>query len=236
MNKVQQFYDEMYKKNKKQFKPGGILGWLFLKLRRFELHRIILAYRLMNPEKRFLDLGMGNGDLMKIAQGTKFQEVYGVDISKKNLKYTQKNLSGKLPNKKWFIKWADIDDKIPYPNNYFDTITALAVLEHIFDPYHVIKEIRRVLKQDGFLIISVPNIAWLPHRLNLLLGRLPRTADEIGWDGGHLHYFTFQATKDFLKESGFKICHQDTSGIFAPIKRIYPSLLGGDIFIVAQKE
>ncbi|MBV5278114.1 MAG: class I SAM-dependent methyltransferase [Campylobacteraceae bacterium] len=48
------------------------------------------------------------------------------------------------------------EDKIPFTDNEFDCVTILDVIEHIYDQDKVLKEISRVLKKDGLLIITVP--------------------------------------------------------------------------------
>jgi hypothetical protein len=79
-------------------------------------------------------------------------------------------------------------------------------------------------------VAEVPSIAYIRHRLNLLFGKLPVTSSpfnwkEIGWDGGHLHYFTKKTFCGLLEESGFKILKVIGSGLFAKFRSFYPSLL-----------
>ena len=122
----------------------------------------------------------------------------------------------------------------------FDTITAIAIIEHVFDPYFILDQIHRVLKQDGILIAEVPNIAYIKHRIRLLFGHLPITSSalnwkEIGWDGGHLHYFTKKTFCGLLEECGFEILKVSGCGFFAKFRNFYPSLLTGDIYVKARK-
>jgi len=231
------FYENTYRKERIQPKPTGILGFLFNKLRHFELHRRDAVFDLLEPGEKFLDLGCGCGSLMVLARRERFSQVYGVDIAKNIIKTARKNFQKEFPKLEGvYFKLADVDKKIPFSDNFFDTVTAVAFLEHIFDPYFVVREIKRVLKPRGIFILEVHNIAWLPYRLSLLFGKLPQTTYETGWDGGHLHYFTFKAVEDLLKENGFLIIEETTSGVFSNIRRIYPSLLGSNIIIKAQKK
>jgi len=61
------------------------------------------------------------------------------------------------------LKTCTLDDEsIPFQDGYFDVVIFTEVLEHIFNqPTEVLKEIRRVMRQQGLLILSVPNIASL---------------------------------------------------------------------------
>ncbi len=56
-------------------------------------------------------------------------------------------------------KFIDADIKnLPFENNSFDTVILTQVLEHIDEPFKALSEIKRVLKKDGILILSVPFI------------------------------------------------------------------------------
>lgn len=234
---TKKFYETMYKSGRIPPSPKGVLGYLFSKLRRFEVHRRDAIFSLLDPGFRFLDLGYGDGSLMILAKKEKFKKVYGLDISENILNTAQKKIKEDFfKTKSIYFKLADINEGIPFKKNFFDAVCAVAFLEHIFNPDFIIKESKRVLKNNGILIIEVPNIAWLPYRLDFLLGRLPTTGNEIGWDGGHLHYFTFETVRQLLEQNGFKIVKESTSGIFMKARLVYPSLLGANIIIKAKKQ
>ncbi|WGI17639.1 class I SAM-dependent methyltransferase [Methanonatronarchaeum sp. AMET-Sl] len=101
---------------------------------------------------------------------------------------------------------------IPFEDNQFDIVIFTEVLEHIFaPPSKVLNEINRILKNNGKLIISVPNIASLHRRVKLLLGRnpLPHPDNQFKKDWvhghGHLHLYTRKELISILKDSDFKI-------------------------------
>jgi ubiquinone/menaquinone biosynthesis C-methylase UbiE len=236
-NLVNNFYERMYAEGREGRKPTGILGSAFMILRRYELFRITAASSLLEKGDNLLDLGCGNGNLISDAKKRKlFKRYYGIDligIVVKRAKKEIRKISGDL--KSVYIKRASLDSKLPFKDKYFSVITCTSVLEHIFDPYFSIQEINRVLKKGGSLILEVPNLVWLPRRISVLSGRLPITGDEIGWDGGHLHYFTFKSLSDLLINNGFIIEYKGSTGIFPKLRNIWPSLLGGDILIKARK-
>lgn len=60
---------------------------------------------------------------------------------------------------------ADLNDGIPVEDNAVDRVIAEHVLEHLENPSFVLREIRRVLRPDGKVLIEVPNVGWLPVRL-----------------------------------------------------------------------
>ena len=89
-----------------------------------------------------------------------------------------------------------------------DCVVCAAVIEHVFDPYLLMDELRRVAKHGAALLLTTPNLAYLKHRLTLLAGGLPKTGTDDpvgrwrqkGWDGGHLHYFTRDTLAALLRE------------------------------------
>jgi len=238
MKAKRRFYEEMYREGRIPPPPSGVIGKLFLKLRRFELSRTQAVFPLLPRGERLLDLGCGEGFLMALAKKEKFKQVYGVDIAQNAIDKARRTFREEFPRAKKgvYFKLVDVDEGIPFPDGFFDAVVAAAFLEHVFDPYFVISEIKRVLKKDGIFILEVPNCAWLPRRMALFLGKLPKTADEMGWDGGHLHYFTFKSLEDLLVKEGFKVLTKTCSGIFSCFRQFYPSLLGANIIIKARKK
>jgi hypothetical protein len=90
-------------------------------------------------------------------------------------------------------------------------------------------------------VINVPNIAYIKHRLGLLVGKIPITStvncwEMREWDGGHIHYFTLERLTWLLQKFGnYKILDIQSSGKLAPIKHLLPSLLCSDLQLFCQK-
>ncbi|MBI1806089.1 MAG: class I SAM-dependent methyltransferase [Ignavibacteria bacterium] len=156
------------------------------------------ALKMIEGGDRFLDIGCGEGTLAMQVQN-RFKEVHGIDISEDAVRLANQN----------GVKATRVNlniEPIPYPDNYFDTVVSLDVIEHVFDPIRFLKEIHRVLRRDGYTIISTPNIRKIQRILELIRGRFPRTSyDPIGFDGGHLHYFTSKDMKVLLEQHAFTV-------------------------------
>lgn len=230
------FYDAMYGRTAPAEGQARrtFLDRLHAMFRRYELHREDAVAALVEPCGRLLDLGCGEGSfLFKIAE--KARELHGADISSVRIAGAVATKRASHPRSDITFRAADIDRALPYDDGYFDAVTCIATFEHLYDPYSVIREIRRILKQDGSVIIEVPNIAWLPRRIAFLFGGLPRTSNEAGWDGGHLHYFTVGRLREFLDEQGFRTERVTGAGVFAGIRSLWVSMLSGDIIIKARK-
>ena len=96
--------------------------------------------------------------------------------------------------------------KIPMKKDTFDYVIAGEIIEHIFDTDKFIKELKRVLKKKGELIITTPNLAGFGSRIMLLIGKKPfmieNSLDKNA--SGHIRYFTFKELKTLLEKHGFK--------------------------------
>lgn len=216
----------------------------FLTLRKvfakFDMHREDLALSLLDGGYKLLDVGCGDGSFAFKAR-TKYNQVYGVDISPSRIKEAQAKNPQKPDRNAVNFTVANVNEKLDFPDGMFDAATSVAVIAQVFDPYFVVAEVFRVLKPGGIFIAEVPNIAYLKQRIKLLLGFLPVTSSshnwkEIGWDGGHLHCFTKKTFCGLLEECGFNIVKVSGTGLFANLRNFYPSLLTGDICVKAFKK
>jgi len=157
---------------------------------------------------RILDIGCGDGSFSKRFE--KYCEVFGVDISEKAIDLAEK--AGVRAHK------VDIScQRLPFDNEYFDVVYMGDVIEHLLDPDFAVCEVARVLKSDGFLVLSTPNLASWLNRLLLVVGLQPlssevSTAKSFGRYGkqdftpvGHLRLFTYRALKEFLAYYQFSV-------------------------------
>ncbi len=111
---------------------------------------------------------------------------------------------GVEPNK-WLGKWGSKKFGIPidqgvlegqkYPSKSFDAVSLFDVLEHVPDPSKTLSECRRILKDDGVLLINYPNIGSV----------LAKIAGKNWWFllSIHLTYFTPKTLEKMLEKEGF---------------------------------
>lgn len=108
---------------------------------------------------RYLDLGAGQGGFTKklIEQG--HTNIYACDKSPEYFR-----LKGLICSR------CDLNhEALPYSANFFDMVVCTEVIEHLENPRHLVREIHRVLKAKGRVIISTPNVLSLRGRLSFLL-------------------------------------------------------------------
>lgn len=112
-------------------------------------------------QKKLLDIGCGIGTIALELQKRGFQ-VTGVDFSEVAIKKCrQQGLDAIV---------SDVDkDGLKFSDNSFDVVWAGDVIEHVFDPIFLFKEIARVLKDDGTLLMSVPNDFYLRRRWKIFI-------------------------------------------------------------------
>jgi len=148
----------------------------------------------VEKNKKILDLGCGEGVLVK-----KFKKE-GYNIVGADFNYESKN-----------VLKRDILDT-GFDNNSFDVVLCLDVLEHLdFDQQILaLKEIKRTLKPEGTLVLTLPNLAHFASRISFLfLGRLIRTAIIMERHKGDRTIFEY---KKIIKKENFEI--KKTKGLF----------------------
>ena len=141
---------------------------------------------------RVLDIGCGAGDRLDVFRNKGF-EIYGVETSDA-ADYAKDHL--KLNVQKGDLFSAH------FPGRFFDIVTLYNVLEHTHDPMKVCQEIQRILKEDGFLIIQVPN----KNSLQYKLFEKRWAAFDVPRD---LYYFGTEVLRSLIKKAGFKTVKVD---------------------------
>ncbi|MBR9682920.1 class I SAM-dependent methyltransferase [Candidatus Woesearchaeota archaeon] len=95
-----------------------------------------------------LDLGCGDGEYSEILAQNPHNHIIALDANK--------NLCQRIPHKNNLKVVHSDAHNLPFKNNSFDAVFCNTVLEHVKEPNQIIKEIKRVLKPQGKLLISIP--------------------------------------------------------------------------------
>jgi hypothetical protein len=160
-----------------------------------------------------------------------------VDTAIKEISEARKNAG-----KKTTYILSDIDsflDKLIEKKECFNDIYMLAILEHVGWPQNIIDKVSKILINGGRITVEVPNVAWLPYRLGLLLGKFPETAPTQGAIPGvydeHIRFYTSRTLDKIFNKAGFRREKTSCSGRLRGLKLLLPSLLASD-FVVAYKK
>jgi len=165
---------------------------------------------LKNIEKiKVLDVGGGEGHLLDLFL-KKLKEDFNngpyinsefhmVDISKRQVEMAKE--------KGYNAIIYDISKGFPYDDESFDIIFVSEVIEHIFDTTTFLKECNRILKKDGIMVLTTPNIASIGNRINLLFfGKRPGCIDcKLENSSGHIRAFDINDIESLLNLAKFRI-------------------------------
>lgn len=138
------------------------------------------------PAGKILDVGCGQGHLLSAVD--KGWQKYGVDVSK---------MATKVAKKYGEIVCSTLQET-GYLSNYFDIVTIVNVVEHVVDPVGLVKEIRRVLKPNGKLIMETPDF-------DGALARRFGNKFRLLHDKGHVSLFSLLGAHRMLIDLMFEV-------------------------------
>jgi 2-polyprenyl-3-methyl-5-hydroxy-6-metoxy-1,4-benzoquinol methylase len=94
---------------------------------------------------QLLDFGAGQGDFLKLLARKDFKFMcHGVDL-----------MYSRLPEVNWYVQ--DLNKKLQFKDQQFDVVTCIEVIEHLENPRQMVRDLARVLRKDGLLVITTPN-------------------------------------------------------------------------------
>lgn len=154
-----------------------------------EQRRLSIIKSMMNAKRgeKILEVGCGGGHVLSM-----FREatLTGVDVSGEMLEKAKKNLAGF----DFDLRKGDIGE-VGLPDHSFDGIVCTEVLEHVLDPDHVLKNIQRLIKPSGRVVITIPNDNLINDLKRVVKGVVRRSGlstlpmfRRIGWGGDHYHF------------------------------------------------
>jgi 2-polyprenyl-6-hydroxyphenyl methylase/3-demethylubiquinone-9 3-methyltransferase len=154
--------------------------------------------------KKVLDMGSGGGFYSLAASKKGCKDITTLDVSHVCVKAARLNLR----------KNANLDAKgviadatnIPFIDECFDFIICVDLIEHIKADRKLLREIRRVLKNSGFLVIATQNSNSLNYLLESFIQRyILKNRNWMGWDPTHVRFYTPKTLIQLLKGHGFSI-------------------------------
>ncbi|GAC1538852.1 MAG: hypothetical protein NVS2B17_13350 [Candidatus Velthaea sp.] len=211
-------------------------------------HRII--HRLVGSNQSVLDVGCGEGffaEALKRSGNT----VTGIDVLPAPLhrealnRYVRADLNAGLA-----VAARQLDGAL------FDKVLLMDVLPQLHAPECVLRDAAALLKPNGQVVISLPNVANIAIRAHFALGRF-EYADRGILDRTHLRFFTRKTARELVVRSGFQIVSESATiiplefvlnlapenvlrrslcGILGALTRLLPTLLGYQWVFVARRD
>lgn len=169
--------------------------------------------------KKSLDVGCADGSFSKKLKDDFGFSVFGLDISESAVRLA--NANGVM------AKVHNLENELPFQNNTFDLIIACEIIEHLYDTDFFISELKRVLRKDGVLILTTPNLVSLVNRIKIVFGAYPSFVPEYRIGGaGHIRAYTIPVLKEQLKSHGFTLVLTSSPNIAFPMaNKIMPQIL-----------
>lgn len=120
----------------------------------------------------YLDCGCGDGEFTaEMAQKIDTRRISGIEIINSEI--------AKARKRGITVYKADLDQKFPLRSNSFNIVTAIQVIEHLFEIDTFVSEIHRVLAPGGITVVSTENLASWHNVVALALGLQPSTGPYI---------------------------------------------------------
>ncbi|HET8760481.1 MAG TPA: class I SAM-dependent methyltransferase [Nitrospiria bacterium] len=105
---------------------------------------------------------------------------------------------------------ADFNAPLPLPDAAFDHAMMIEVIEHIVNAELLVREVARILKPGGRLLMTTPNNAYYRRRIRALQGKPP---DDEGY---HFRFFVKRRLLETFERSGFRLVATNSFG-FLPL-------------------
>lgn len=163
----------------------------------------------LNPQKNdvILDAGCGDGYYLYLLTNLGDFNLTGIDYLKKNVDDAKRQI-GRKKNIKYMV--GDIS-RMSFKTGTFNKIVLSEVLEHVDDDYKTLVELKRVLKKNGTLHITVPhwNYPFFWDPINYVLQRVFRTHVKSGFWAGvwnmHDRLYHAKDLRKVIEKAGYKI-------------------------------
>jgi 2-polyprenyl-3-methyl-5-hydroxy-6-metoxy-1,4-benzoquinol methylase len=162
------------------------------------------------PGKRTLDIGCFTGELVA-ALMTEGADARGVELQERAVGIAEKRLPGRV-----FAVNIDEADG-PFADASLDVITLMAVIEHVQDPVKLVRRIRTLLKEGGWLFLETPNASSWPAQLTRRFWPLLAPVE-------HLHLFSERAIRHALEDEGFDVVELRPHVKWLPAAYVYDML------------
>lgn len=166
-----------------------------------------------------LDIGCGEGFFLYSATRAGY-DGRGVELSRDAAHYARQEFGLDIEARPF--------EEVRFPENHFDVVTLWQVLEHVPYPLAILREAHRILKPDGLLALSTPNVAGVPARF---LGKRWWNIRML-----HINQFTAQTMSTMLGSAGFRnisrVSYRESISLlmlFVPVLRylrLYDALKG----------
>lgn len=167
-----------------------------------------------------LEIGCGSGDTGALAlAGGKAGRYVGVELFESAAAVARRRLSEVIV--------GDVEHlSLPFEPGSFDAVILSEVLEHLVDPWLVMRRLAPFVRRGGMVLASSPNVAHWRVIRELLRGRF-ELADQGVFDRTHMRWFTPQTFRAMFEGAGFAVDEVGPVTPFSPRTKAISKLTGG---------
>jgi SAM-dependent methyltransferase len=167
---------------------------------------LVSTLQQLNPRGTLADIGCFTGAATVAYRSTGFDHAVGFDSSRDALSLAAaKGIEARA--------WRIGEDLCPAAHSEFDFVVAADIIEHIVDTDAFLWELWRILRPDGFLLLTTPNLGFWMSRLRLLLGKPPwsypgassTVRDDLMVDLNHIRITTRREWEALFRARSFEL-------------------------------
>lgn len=159
--------------------------------------------RLLRTARTILDVGCGDGTLARAVRAEWPAKITGITHSADEAARAQDVMERVLV--------ANLDRFDGVGLGQFDCVVCSHVLEHLVDPWQLLRALRRHLTPGATLIVALPNLLFRRNRLAMLSGRF-RYTDGGLMDRTHCKFFDWQTAAELVTQAGFQLVERSAHG------------------------
>jgi 2-polyprenyl-3-methyl-5-hydroxy-6-metoxy-1,4-benzoquinol methylase len=170
----------------------------------YDANRLDIINEVPKDKNTYLDIGCARGGTLQLLKNTIKNnpklELWGIECLRDA--FEESKLIG---DKNRVFLGSGEDNLKNIPNNYFDIILCLDVLEHMPYPDVFLKNLKSKLNNDGLIISSLPNVRYWTNLFNLIFKKDWKYINAGILDYTHLRFFTKKSILRMYNELGFKV-------------------------------
>lgn len=165
----------------------------------YDVCRIDLVKMLPKIDGKILEVGCGAGATLEYLKKMGAKYVVGVDINQEAINIAQRR------NIDSVILLDAERENLPFGEKEFDCIILADILEHLYNPWDFLKKICKHLKDDGYILMSIPNIRYYIIMWDLIVHNEWKYEQAGILDNTHLRFFTIKGIKRLLEYADLRI-------------------------------
>ncbi len=158
---------------------------------------VLKALSSVPPQGAILDVGCGNGAILSLVRSLGAWKLTGVESSRSAVSIARsRGLDVRLGD-------ATADLLALFPPRSFDLILCIEVIEHVYNPRGLLRQVHTLLRSKGRLLLTTPYHGYWKNLAIALLGRGDRHYNPL-WDCGHIKFWSRRTLSAVLTETGYR--------------------------------